>query len=109
MATEKQKLENEEFVRQMAERTAKFNREMNVLVQNDKFTADKAVANAIPSRVARKPRKAKLTKQPSGRTNRAIDARDSLWSSLDNITVGMSAKERSQYLMKLVEQVTQKS
>lgn len=109
MATEKQKLQNEEFMRQMAELTDKFNREMNVLVQNDNLAGDKAVANAIPSRVARKPRKANVTKQPSGRTNRVIDARDSLWSSLDNLTVGMSAKERSQYLMKLVEQVTQKS
>jgi len=63
MANEKQKLANEEFVRQMAGLTAKFNREMNVLVRNDKLAADKAVANAIPSRVARKPRKANLMKQ----------------------------------------------
>ena len=63
MATEKQKLENEEFVRQMTERTAKFNREMNVLVRRDKLAADKAVANAFPSRVARKSRKANLMKQ----------------------------------------------
>ena len=109
MANEKQKLANEEFVRQMAELTAKFNREMNVLVRNDKLAADKAVANAIPSRVARKPRKADLMKQPSGRTNRVIDARDPLWSSLDSLTVGMSPHERSQYLMKMVDELTKKS
>ena len=63
MATEKQKLQNEEFMRQMAELTDKFNREMNVLVRLDKLAAEKAVANAFPSRVARMPRKANLMKQ----------------------------------------------
>ena len=62
MATEKQKLENEEFVRQMAERTAKFNREMNVLVRREKLPAGEAIATGTPSRVAAKARKPTLKK-----------------------------------------------
>lgn len=49
MATEKQKLENEEFVRQMAELTDKFNREMNVLVTDDELLTGEAVAVFKPS------------------------------------------------------------
>ena len=49
MATEKQKLENEEFVRQMAELTDKFNREMNVLVTDGELLTGEAVAVFKPS------------------------------------------------------------
>ena len=49
MANEKQKLENEKFMRQMAELTAKFNREMNVLVTDDELLPGEAVAVFKPS------------------------------------------------------------
>ena len=62
MATEKQKPQNEEFMRQMAELTDKFNREMNVLVRRDKFPAGEAVATVMPNRVAAKARKPTLRK-----------------------------------------------
>ena len=49
MATEKQKLKNEEFMRQMAELTDKFNLEMNVHVTDDELLPGAAVAVSKPS------------------------------------------------------------
>jgi len=62
MANEKQTSQNEEFMRQMAEKTAKFNREMNVLVRRDKLSMGKATATIMPSRVAGKSRRPILKK-----------------------------------------------
>jgi hypothetical protein len=39
---------------------------------------------------------------------RVIDEKDPMWSSLDNLTVGMTPHERAQYLMDLVETLTKK-
>ena len=56
MANEKQTSRNEDFMRQMAEKTAKFNREVNVLVRRDKLSMGKATATIMPSRVNGKSR-----------------------------------------------------
>jgi hypothetical protein len=37
---------------------------------------------------------------------RVLDERDPLWSSLDNLTAGMTAQERSRYLINAVKEMT---
>ena len=55
------------------------------------------------------------SKMASKRQNKSLDVprmvmdeRDPLWSSLDNLTVGMSPQERSQYLINMVAELTDK-
>ena len=69
MANQKLDPQNEEFMRQMAERTAKFNREMNVFIRRDKLLMGKATATIMPSRVNGKSRKATWKKQSSAIAN----------------------------------------
>ena len=35
-----------------------------------------------------------------------VDERDPLWSSIDNLTAGMSPQERSRYLINMVAELT---
>jgi hypothetical protein len=45
-------------------------------------------------------------KQSLRNPERVLDERDPLWSSLDNLTAGMSAQERASYLMSAVKEMT---
>ena len=45
-------------------------------------------------------------KQSLRNPERVLDERDPLWSSLDNLTAGMSAQERASYLMNAVKEMT---
>ena len=48
----------------------------------------------------------KAKKRPLQGPRRVLDERDPLWSSLDNLTAGMSAQERASYLMNAVKEMT---
>ena len=47
-------------------------------------------------------------KHPLPSDARVIDERDPMWSSLDNLTVGMTPSQRASYLIDLVESLTKK-
>lgn len=48
----------------------------------------------------------KAKKRPLQGPKRVLDERDPLWSSLDNLTAGMSAQERASYLISAVKDMT---
>ena len=48
----------------------------------------------------------KAKKRPLQGPKRVLDERDPMWSSLDNLTAGMSAQERASYLMSAVKEMT---
>ena len=50
----------------------------------------------------------KAKKKPLQGPKRVLDERDPMWSSLDNLTAGMSAQERANYLIDAVKEMTKK-
>ena len=50
-----------------------------------------------------------MTKQSSNWQDRVLDPQDQLWSSIDNLLVGLGPQERAQKLIDLVEQAKQPS
>jgi hypothetical protein len=48
----------------------------------------------------------KAKKRPLQGPKRVLDERDPMWSSLDNLTAGMSAEERASYLIEAVKELT---
>jgi hypothetical protein len=50
----------------------------------------------------------KAKKRPLQGPKRVLDERDPMWSSLDNLTAGMSAQERASYLIDAVKEMTKK-
>ena len=50
----------------------------------------------------------KAKKRPIQGPKRVLDERDPMWSSLDNLTAGMSAQERANYLIEAVKEMTKK-
>ena len=48
----------------------------------------------------------KAKKRPLKGPERVLDERGPQWSSLDNLTAGMSAQERASYLMSAVKEMT---
>ena len=50
----------------------------------------------------------KAKKRPLQGPKRVLDERDPMWSSMDNLTAGMSAQERISYLMNAVKEMTKK-
>ena len=50
----------------------------------------------------------KAKKRPLQGPKRVLDERDPMWSSLDNLTAGMSAQERASYLIEAVKEMTKK-
>ena len=50
----------------------------------------------------------KAKKRPLKGPKRVLDERDPMWSSLDNLTAGMSAQERASYLIDAVKEMTKK-
>ena len=48
----------------------------------------------------------KAKKRPLQGPKRVLDERDPLWSSLNNLTAGMTAQERSRYLINAVKEMT---
>ena len=55
--------------------------------------------------MTKKPDKPKKQKTP--KPIRVLDERDQVWSSIDSLTVGLSAQERADKLIKFVESLTQ--
>jgi hypothetical protein len=49
-----------------------------------------------------------MKKPSSPKPIRVMDERDPMWSSLNNLTVGMTPQERAEYLIKFVESLTKK-
>ena len=50
-----------------------------------------------------------MKKQSSPKQIRVLDEQDQVWSSIKNLTAGMSAEQRSQFLMKLVDSMEKSS